>query len=62
MTFKREDRYIVIKLKSLTEDQIDSLETRMDNQGIVPLENCLVIEDDWPEYDWAWASIEERAK
>jgi len=31
MTFKHEDRYIIIKLKNLTEDQLDSLETRMDN-------------------------------
>jgi hypothetical protein len=58
--FHRENRYIVIKLKDLSEDQFSRLESRMDNEGIIAVQDALVIEQDWPEYEPTWKAIEDR--
>jgi len=58
----RENRYIVIKLKNLSDDQFSRLESRMDNEGIVAIQDALVIEADWPEFEPTWKAIEERVQ
>ncbi|GLX87865.1 hypothetical protein Pfra02_04340 [Pseudomonas fragi] len=66
--FKREERYIVVKLKHLREAQggrfpdnkIDGLLNYLSATGVDPLEGAMVIEGDWPEYEPAWAMIEAR--
>jgi len=62
--FKREERYIVLKIKdleALPEHPYHAV--RRFVEGIVPLlpqRNYVVIEDDWPEYELVWGMIERR--
>lgn len=65
-TFKREDRYFVIKRTDLVAADkagkvapaiFDAISAIGD---ILPHRDCLVIESDWPEYDTAWRMIEAR--
>ncbi len=69
---KRENRYVVLKLKDLqrcfTDTEFKVLEALCDKVNYYrdcvdkePLQ-CLVIESDWPEYDTAWESIVKRMK
>lgn len=61
--FKREDRYIVIKLKDL--QKIGGL-TKMEQEyldgilSVLPERKYVVVEDTWPEYEQVWKMIEER--
>jgi len=69
--FKREARYIVIKISDLadarlTDEQIDAFNDVCDQvararnaNGKPPLQ-CVVVESDWPEYEPTWAAIEGR--
>lgn len=59
-TFKREDRYAVIKYSQLTDAQIGHLKDCIHGEGI-PTVECVVIESDWPEYEPVWQMIEGRA-
>lgn len=71
MAFKREARYVVVKLKDIrgagcTQEEIDAFNVLCDKvtlhrceRGAGPLE-CLVIEKDWPEYEPTWAAIQAR--
>lgn len=69
MKFEREKRYIVIKLSDSTEltdsdiDDLDTICSRIDDirakGGKKPLQ-CVVVEDDWPEYEFVWKMIEFR--
>lgn len=57
--FKREERYIVVKLKHLAGLQVAPLRNFLrDNR--VPTLDCVVVEKDWPEYERVWRSIERR--
>lgn len=69
-TFKREQKYLVIKVKDakhyLDEDQLeqlagiaDTIEARRKAVGLTGLE-CVVIESHWPEYEATWKAIEAR--
>lgn len=68
-TFTREDRYIVIKradLDCLSKPELVELEmvlARISKQRADankrPLQ-CVVIEDDWPEYETVWSMIQAR--
>lgn len=62
--FKREERYIVIKLKDLefisAVDQVTLFRAVQRANQNLPKRECLVIESDWPEYEPAWAMIEAR--
>lgn len=69
-TFKREQRYLVIKVKDakyyLDKDQLeqlagiaDTIEVRRKAVGLPGLE-CVVIESHWPEYEATWKAIEAR--
>jgi hypothetical protein len=55
--FVREERYIVFKLKDLTEDEILNLYSY--NHAMV---EGVVVESDWPEYEIVWKMIEDRVK
>lgn len=57
--FKREERYVAVKLKKLTHMQERHLFACIKGMDI-PTIDCLVIEADWPEYESAWQSIERR--
>lgn len=69
--FKREERYIVIKLSDfdntyLAGDEIvtfhrvlEKVAKQRNQFGKSPLE-CAVIESDWPEYEPVWKMIEDR--
>lgn len=57
--FKREERYVVFKLSHLDGEQIDSLD---ELRRQCPTVDCVVVEDDWPEYSVVWKMIEERVK
>ena len=70
---KREERYLVFKYTDLDElddhypnylrnnlaDIIDVVESIREEKGKKPL-NCVVIEEDWPEYETVWKLLEER--
>lgn len=58
--FKREERYIVFKLKELTLDQTCDLRDYITEQGINTPE-CVVVESDWPNYEHVWQTIEQVA-
>lgn len=67
---ERENRYIVFKIKDVEEFlspterlQLAKLATGLEldraNKCKRPLE-CVVVEDDWPEYEQVWDMIEKR--
>lgn len=68
---KREQRYIVLKLKDIEAANIDagtlnvfnrvcdSVSAVREAQGKFPLD-CVVVESDWPEYETVWGMIEKR--
>jgi hypothetical protein len=57
--FKREERYIVVKLKDLDYQQAEDLRQFLVNNEIDTVDG-VVIESDWPECEPAWALIEQR--
>jgi len=64
-TFKREERYVVIKLSHF--DQPNAIKARVLEAidwrripGKAGLIDCVVVEHDWPEYEPVWAMIEAR--
>ena len=57
--FKREERYIVVKLKHLAGLQVAPLRNFL-RENRVPTLDCVVVESDWPEYEKVWQSIERR--
>lgn len=68
--FKREPRYVVFKLKDISayldDDDCRAIErigediaTARRHDGKLPF-NAVVVEQDWPEFDLAWAMIEAR--
>ena len=70
MTFKRETRYVVMKIKdmhaALSEGErmrlmglFQTVSLYRHNSGKRPFE-CVVVESDWPEYEPTWKAIEER--
>ena len=61
MSFKREERYTVIKHNQLTDAQMQYLKDCIFGEGI-PTVGCVVVESDWPEYETVWKMIEERVK
>ena len=58
--FKREERYIVIKLKQLDDVDIHNLRGYLEENSIGTTE-CVVVESDWPEYETVWKMIEDRS-
>lgn len=68
-TFKREGRYIVLKLKDIAllsdehkrqlEDVCDQVKVIRADRGAGKME-CVVVENDWPEYEYVWSLIQQR--
>jgi len=56
--FKREKRYVVIKLKKLSQVQKQSLDVFLYGQEIPTIE-CVVVESDWSIYEKVWSMIED---
>lgn len=50
MDHRLEERYVVIKLSKLSDDQRDQLFYTLGVENISTVD-CVVIEEDWPEYD-----------
>lgn len=59
MTFEREERYIVVKLSHIDGNQTAKLRNLLANEQIGTIE-CVVVENDWPEYETVWQMIEDR--
>lgn len=70
--FKKEFRYLVFKIKDvdlyLTEQEkysllciADELAVCRADAGKNPLQ-CVVVEDDWPEYETVWKMIRDRTE
>lgn len=58
--FKRDhDRYFVIKRKDLSNEQLCELRLFIDRYDL-PTRECVVVEEDWPEYETVWQMIEAR--
>ena len=69
--FKRENRYLVIKRKDI-DAYIESQVLKNDLEDLCTLINmgrsldgkstlrCVVIEEDWPEYETVWKMLEDR--
>ena len=60
MSFKKEQRYTVIKLKHLNDQQKEELQSLIDTFDLPPIE-CVCIESDWDCYDAAWDLVKEEA-
>lgn len=62
--FQRDDRYIVIKRKDLEKaPTLMAHALRVALNGLrehLPKRECLVIENDWPEYEPTWKAIQAR--
>lgn len=61
MTFQRENRYIVVKLKDLAPGQEADIREHLTELSAQPVDS-LVIERDWPEYEPAWRMIQARVE
>lgn len=65
--FKREERYMVVKLSKLSKEigsdgmTREEVIYRLANFGKALVE-CVVVESDWPEYEEVWKMIENRIK
>lgn len=57
--FKREERYIVIKRKHLTDIDEEFIRAVLVDLN-VRCTKCVVVESDWPEYEKVWNMLEER--
>ena len=56
--FKREERYIVVKLKRIDKETEEDLREFLDSYWI-PTEQCVVVEHDWPNYEHTWETIKQ---
>ncbi|GGD74136.1 hypothetical protein [Croceicoccus mobilis] len=58
--FEREDRYIVIKRKHLSEEQATAIDQTLEMYDVAQVPLAVVVEGDWPEYETVWKMIEGR--
>ena len=64
--FKREERYIVVKIKDAqaidSNDPFNGYDALRDflKQWHIPTREAVVVEKDWPEFEPTWAAIERR--
>lgn len=59
--FRRETRYIVIKLKRLNPESLEAIKDTLESYQI-PTEECVVVEHDWPNYEHTWDTIQDVVK
>ena len=57
--FKREERYIVIKRKNLSDKEEFAIRALLEGLDVGTVE-CVVVESDWPENETVWKMIEAR--
>ncbi|AEJ12998.1 MULTISPECIES: hypothetical protein [Pseudomonas] len=57
--FEREERYIVFKVKDLSEHKLGWVRDVI-RLNDIPTVDAVVVEADWPEYEPTWAAIERR--
>lgn len=70
--FERECRYLVAKIKDIDaalsadkQAEFAALHEKISQHRIEmgkPVLECVVIENDWPEYDDVWRSIQNRVE
>lgn len=58
--FQREERYIVLKLSDLTENEYNHIEDYIE-KCMIERRECVVVESDWPIYEQVWDMIEQMA-
>lgn len=56
--FKREERYIVVKLKHLDDVEIHNLKSYLEEESISTVE-CVVVEKHFPIYEQVWSMVED---
>ncbi len=57
--FKREERYVILKISHMDQTQKDILPRLLEINGYIPVAG-VVVEPDWPEYEPTWAAIQKR--
>jgi len=57
--FEREERYIVFKVKDLSEHKLGWVRDVI-RLNDIPTVDAVVVEADWPEYEPTWSAIERR--
>lgn len=63
--FTREHRYYVVERKRLTPEQdqeVQALCQRLQDEGIPPQDQCVVVEKDWPIYEPVWEMVQRVAE
>lgn len=55
--FKREERYIVLKLSDMDTNQTNAVRYLIKNLEI-PTRECVVVEEDWNIYDTVWDLVQ----
>lgn len=61
--FKREERYIVVKLIDLLESGKQERDLRCFLGGkAIPTRACVVVEPDWPIYEETWENVQRLAE
>lgn len=61
--FQREIRYMVVKLKHLSESQEHALDTILSEHQIdTHTVECVVVEADWPIYEETWENVRRLAE
>lgn len=65
--FKREERYVVIKIKDLEFNSPSGDKNKRSKElgewisrNSLRTRECVVVESDWPEYHLVWAMLEHR--
>jgi hypothetical protein len=61
-TFKREHRYMVLKLDLLSSEQFEQIFKVAVTSKPLPFVDCVVVEKDWPEYEPTWQAIQARVE
>lgn len=61
--FKLEERYVVLKLSKIPREKQIHMMSYLRGLGVLDATlKCMVIEEDWPEYQAALDSIRERVE
>lgn len=56
--FKREERYIVVKLKDINDVETKALRDFLESWEL-PTVACVVVEPHWPIYESVWAMVKK---
>lgn len=59
--FKREERYVVVKLKDIDDETQQELRDWLKSWQ-VPTCECVVVESDWPIYEQTWDAVQRLAE